>query len=182
MIDFVLCILVADFLVGFVHWAEDTYGTPNWIRPLDTQIVLPNIDHHRKPSAIGSASNWFTRNYVPVIAFLLLFVAITILFGFSLRLFWVGLFASLGNEVHTWNHRKAKDNPGWVRFLQDTGLVQTRQQHNRHHVPPYDCYYCTLTNVVNAFLEPLRFWRGLEWCLSCLGISVKRGSTERGGF
>lgn len=177
----ILCIVIADFLTGLFHWVEDTYGTPSWISPLDTQIVLPNIEHHRNPSAIGAMSNFVSRNYVSIIIFLIIFAASYYL-GAGFYFFLTGLLASLGNEVHTWNHRKALDNPPVVRFIQDTGLVQTRQQHNLHHKPPYDKYYCTLTNFTNAVLELLNFWRILEFLLDKVGIKVKRGSVERGGF
>lgn len=175
------CIIIADFLTGLFHWVEDTYGVPSWGPFLNKQVVLPNIEHHRNPSAIGRMSSFVSRNYVSLTLFLVAFFVASY-FGAGPYFFLTGLLASLGNEVHTWNHRKALDNPMIVRFIQDTGLVQTRQQHNLHHKPPYSSYYCTLTNFTNAVLERVRFWRGLEFLLDKIGIKVKRGSSERDGY
>lgn len=175
----VMCILIADFITGLIHWVEDTYGTPSWISPLDSQVVLPNIEHHRNPSLIGTMSSFISRNYVSVTSFLII-GGIAYLVGVTPYFFLVGILAAFGNEVHTWNHRR--NNPWIVRFLQDAGLVQSRHQHNLHHKPPYDKYYCTLTNFTNALLELINFWRTLEYLLDKIGIKVKRGSEERGGF
>lgn len=176
-----LCIVIADFLTGLLHWVEDTYGVPSWGPPLDKFVVLPNIEHHRNPSAIGRMSSFVSRNYVSVTLFLAAFFFLY-LAGAGYYTFLIGLLASFGNEVHTWNHRKASENNAVIRFLQDAGIVQSRQQHNLHHKPPYSSYYCTLTNFTNAVLERIRFWRSLEFLLDKIGIKVKRGSDERDGY
>jgi len=172
------CVLVADFVTGLVHWWEDTYADPAWPWPWGLLVAQPNIAHHEHPTRFTMSDVW-QRNYLTVVP-----AAIT-----GAACGWFGwwpvaltlVLASLGNEVHAWSHQPHPHR--LVRVIQDAGLVQSPRQHARHHKPPYDRYYCTLTNVVNALLEPLRFWRGLEWAVSSVtGIRPRRGSAERGGF
>ena len=174
-----LCILIADFLTGLFHWLEDTYGLPTW--PLiGESVIVPNIDHHRHPGLIGYMSTFISRNYQPFVIAL----GAIILFWLFGWLHWTimltAVLAGFGNEVHTWNHSKSK-NPV-IKFLWDTGLIQSKKQHAMHHIPPYNKYYCTLTNATNAILEVLNFWRGLEWVIALVGVKPKRMSPERDGF
>lgn len=181
MATILICILVADFITGLIHWLEDSYGLPTW--PLiGKEVIEPNIDHHRRPGFIGSMSTIISRNYQTVVPALIAMAAVLYALGESAWPIALTLvLASLGNEVHTWNHRH--DNNRFVRFLQDSGLIQSRFQHGKHHKPPYESYYCTLTNFTNAVLESVRFWRGLEWLiLKLTGISHRRCSAERMGY
>lgn len=181
MITVFLCIIVADFLTGFIHWWEDSYGTPDWPW-IGREVIEPNILHHEHPNWIGTMSSLIGRNYQTVVP-----AAIVA----ALAALWLGwaawpvaltlLLASLGNEVHTWNHRH--NNNAAIRFLQDAGLIQSRVQHGKHHKPPYESYYCTLTNFTNAVLEAVNFWRALEWAIAAVtGIKTRRCSAERRGF
>ncbi len=173
------CVLIADFLTGFVHWLEDTYGVPN-MPLIGKSVIEPNIEHHQNPSLIGKMGTIFSRNTQPVLIGLAL-LAGTLVFGlFSWWIVLILALAALGNEVHTWNHRR--NNNAVIVFLQRSGLVQSRHQHNLHHKPPYDKYYCTLTSFTNEVLETINFWRRLEWLLSCIGIHPKRMGVERGGY
>lgn len=183
MAEFILtvlvCVFVADFLTGFMHWLEDTYAVPSWPRPLDTAIAIPNIEHHRTPHGMA-ASGFINRNYLSVLIAAAVSVPVLLIWGFSAWPFLLtATLAAFGNEVHAWNHRPPDKNNRLIRFLQDAGLVQSRWQHGLHHRKPYDRYYCTLTNFANSILERLNFWRWLEWALR---LPVKRGGPERQGF
>jgi plasmanylethanolamine desaturase len=179
---FLICLIIADFLTGFFHWLEDTYGVPN-MPFVGKAIIEPNIDHHRNPSLIGSMGSFLNRNYQTVL----------IAMGVCGLLYVVGLFrwevlltlaiSSFGNEVHSWNHRPHNKNNVVVRFLSDSGLIQSRLQHNRHHKAPYDKNFCVLTNFTNSVLEIINFWKGLEWTiLKVFKIPVKRMSEARDGY
>ena len=179
MLTVILCIIAADFLTGLGHWIEDTYGVPTWPL-LGKQVIEPNIMHHEHPTWIGSMSTLISRNYqtcVPAFA-----VSVALLWWFGWTCWPAVLIVSLtamGNEVHTWCHRG--NNNGLIRFLQDSGLAQSPRQHAKHHKPPYDRYFCTLTNFTNEVLEAVRFWPALEWTLACIGIVPKRMSEQRRG-
>jgi hypothetical protein len=171
----VLCLLLADFITGVVHWAEDCYGLPTW--PLiGKHVIEPNIDHHRNPGLMGSMGGLFFRNYQSVLLFAVM-AAIAWACGV---LYWqvivVGAIASFGNEVHLWSHRGGNRV---VRFLQDACFIQRPEQHARHHKAPYDAYYCTITNVTNAVLERLNFWRFAEAAIGMVGVKPKRMTLAR---
>jgi len=70
------------------------------------------------------------------------------------------LLTSFGNEVHRWNHMHKTGR--FATFMKDLGLIQAHRQHSMHHKPPHTGYYCVLTSQVNAVLERVSFWRGLE--------------------
>jgi plasmanylethanolamine desaturase len=178
MATIVVCVLFADFLTGLFHWVEDTYGVPSWLL-VGKPVILPNIDHHRRPQPFTMGS-FLMRNIQPLLGVLIVLVAF-LLFGLSSwPLALVALLTGFGNEVHTWAHRK--HNGPVVTLLQEMGLAQSKAQHAQHHKPPFDGYFCTLTNVCNPVLERLRFWKSLERGLSLLGIHPKRMSPERDGF
>ncbi len=176
ILSLILCFLIADFITGVGHWVEDTYGVKTWPWPFRDGIVLPNIEHHKNPTFIGTMSTLISRNYhlvLPMVGLAL----VSLYFGF-----WqpavIFLLAGLGNEVHAWNHRL--DNNRLIKFLQDAGIAQTPQQHAKHHKKPYDRYYCTLGNIVNAVLEQVNFWRFLEKQLDrFFGLKVKRMTEDR---
>jgi len=179
LFQLLICLIIADFITGLGHWVEDTYGVLSWPWPLRDGVVVPNIDHHRNPTFIATMSTLITRNYATVIPAVII-GAVFMFFGFW-QVAAILLLSSLGNEVHSWSHRR--ENKGIVKFLQDAAIIQTPQQHARHHKQPYDKYYCTLLNITNAFLELISFWRGLEWVLrKVFGLEVKRMSPERDGF
>lgn len=180
MITFILCVLIADFITGLVHWFEDTYITPSW-PILGKYVGEPNILHHQKPGFIGTMTTLLSRNYQTVVPAIIVIAISTMTFGFWWPLVFTLALASFGNEVHAWNHRK-KNN--WiVSLLQDMCIIQTKNQHRIHHIPPYDTAYCTITNLLNPILDRLNFWRILEYIiLKTLRVKVKRCSPERSGF
>lgn len=181
VVTVLVCVLVADFITGLAHWLEDTYAVPTWPPPLDTAIAIPNIEHHRTP---GITHGFFSRNWPAFSIGAIAIIPVMAVWGMEAWPFMLtATLAAMGNEIHTWNHRTPDENNALIRFLQDTGIVQTRHQHGLHHRKPYDRYYCTLTNFTNAVLERIGFWRSLEWMLwNVARIPVKRGSPERDGF
>lgn len=179
-----ICIIVADFITGIVHWWEDTYGLPHWGWGIGKHIVEPNLVHHEHPTWLATMSNIIQRNYIQVVPA----VVVSCIILYSLGISWwpvalTFILSSLGNEVHAWNHMPQTEQPTWMRFLSDTAIIQTRRQHSLHHKKPYDKYYCTLTNITNAVLELINFWRRLEWILlKVFGLTVKRCKEERRGY
>ncbi len=175
-----LCIIAADFITGLIHWFEDTYITPDW-PILGKHVGEPNITHHEHPGWIGRMSNLISRNYQTVIPAVLVVLLVIYFQGWQGPIIFTLLLASLGNEIHTWNHRSG--NPLWIRMLQEMAIIQTPQQHSKHHKKPYTACYCTITNFLNPILDHSRFWKGLEWIiLKTTGTRVKRGTTARRGY
>jgi ubiquitin-conjugating enzyme E2 variant len=180
LFSILLAVLLADFLTGLFHWVEECYGRPSWPW-IGKSVILPNIDHHLRPQAFTEGT-FFSRNWQPFAFAAAVAVLATLLFGVSPFLLLVCALAALGNEVHVWNHRPAIDNPPFVHFLHDAGLIQCRKQHGKHHMAPYVGYYCTLINFNNAWLERIGFWSWLEdVILVFFDIAPQRGSDERSG-
>ena len=75
-----------------------------------------------------------------------------------------GMVASM---VHYHTHRPTK---GFLRALQDIGIVQSIRQHAKHHKPPSTGSYCALTDWLNPILDHLQVWVRLERILGRLGV------------
>lgn len=158
--------LLADFLGGLFHWAEDTWGspaTPIW-GPL---FVAPNIGHHDRPTDILSVSPWRGVGLIFLAGTLVLLVAWT-LGGVSWQLWFFLCLASLNDLAHRWSHTPTVRLPWAVRKAQRFGLLQDSRHHWRHHRPPHMTNYCVLTPWLNPVLDRTRFWRALEAMLKPL--------------
>jgi ubiquitin-conjugating enzyme E2 variant len=156
-----LCFLIADLIVGLVHWAEDCYGSPDW--PLvGAAIIAPNLLHHAKPRAFLK-NTWWQSADLQVIAGGVV-VALAALGGwFSAELLLVVVLAVNANEFHRWAHRTRTENSRLVTFLQDWKLIQGARHHGRHHGGDRNRSYCSITCWVDRALDAVRFWRALEW-------------------
>lgn len=174
----ILCTLAADLLTGVFHWWEDTYGRPDW-PVIGQHVIRPNLVHHQDPVAMVRMTSFVCRNWQAAAA---LTVIGLVLFAGG-RLTWqlalVCALAAVGNETHAWTHSRPQG--AMARLLVEMCLVTTPQQHARHHRPPYDAYFCTLTPWLNPILERLHFWRALEAVIWSFRIRPARGTAERGG-
>lgn len=156
-------VLLADFLSGFFHWLEDSYGREDF--PITGRLYTkPNIRHHHEPRYFVR-HNWFQCSWdLALLSFIIVLVA------WSLQaLTWeVWLFAVLAanaNEFHKWAHRTRKENGPWISLLHDLRLIQGPKHHAHHHTDPKSSHYCVITNFLNPVLEALGFWRALEWII-----------------
>ena len=175
LIQIVLCILVADLITGAAHWAEETYGVPTW--PFFGKAVIgPNIQHHFQPAKICEGT-LVSRNWqMWLAAALAMFLAAgagCLTWQFAL----VATLASFGNETHSWAHGRA---PRFARVLQDMGALVSPAQHAKHHKPPFDKTFCTITSWLNPLLDAIRFWPAVEWAIARFGVHPKRMTATRG--
>src|SRR5690349_15219047 len=144
-------VLLADFVSGFFHWLEDTYGREHW--PVTGRLFTkPNILHHHDPRYF-LRHNWWQSSWDLMCMNLLL-----VLIAFLLhRLTWhVWLFAFLAtnaNQFHKWAHRTPRENGGIVTMLQRLKLLQSSQHHARHHTDPKESHYCVITDFVNPIAD-----------------------------
>ena len=140
--------LAADLLTGIFHWWEDRYGNPAW-PVLGKYVIQPNIEHHSNQMSF-THGNYFTRNWTTILATVP-----------------IAVFASQSNEIHCWSHQKCS-RP--IRGLQLLGILQSPEQHARHHTRPFDRNYCVMTDVLNPVLQAVGFWQALEWCIGLAGV------------
>lgn len=172
-------LLLADFLTGLMHWAEDTWLAPGQSPLLDRWITNDNIEHHRSPGKIRAGHYWQTNKVCIVLAA----VATVALLLANVRL-WeayvvLGLL-SQSNQIHLWAHTSRP--PRIVGWLQQIGLLQSAKIHARHHKNPYASHFCTMTAFLNPLLDRIRFWRALEVVAVRLGATVHRATALRDGY
>ena len=169
-------LLVVDWISGFVHWFEDSYGNP--ATPfIGRRITKPNLLHHFKPRAL-LANSWYASSELLLVACA---VALLVAWGLgrlSPMVVLAAVFGANANEVHKWSHRSQAENGPVVVALQRLGLVQTPRHHLQHHLDGKDSHYCVLTNLLNPVLDGCRFWRGLERVLAgVFGLKKRNDDT-----
>lgn len=152
--------LLADFVGGIFHWAEDTLGaddTPIW-GPL---FAEPNSLHHSDPSAMNKI-HWL-KNNATLFSFAFAIVAIAWALGV---LYWqIVVFAVFGGgtqQAHRFAHAPTIRLPKFVVFLQKIRVLQDGRHHWVHHIPPHLTRYCAATPWVNPVLDKINFWRFME--------------------
>jgi len=179
LLSLIVCFLIADFLSGLGHWFEDTWTVPGKSSFLDKSIILPNIDHHRRPGGMNPNAYW-TTNRVTIVLTAIVGVILLLCHVSAWQPYFILFLAAHSNQIHAWAHtRKVPKIIGW---LQKYGILQSVSHHGLHHKRPYESRYCTTTNFLNPFLDGIGFWRGLEALAVKCGATVERGSEARSGF
>ena len=165
-------ILLADFISGIVHWAEDAYirrDTPfvgRWIGEA-------NIEHHFKPRAFIKRS-WWASSWDLVTVSTLVIVGSWWLNVLTWKIWLFSVLTANANQTHKWAHQSRVENGRLVAFFQQIRVLQTQRHHARHHTGQKDSNYCSITNFLNPFLEEINFWRCMEAVvLKVFGVSRK---------
>jgi hypothetical protein len=155
----------ADFVSGFVHWAADTWGTPEW-PVVGKALIRPFREHHVDQTEITrhdfietNGNNCFVSIFPTVGAALLpLNGTVSV---FAAELMFALSFAVFGtNQFHKWAHMKTP--PKAVAFLQRMNLLLPPDHHALHHSAPYAKYYCITVGWLNEILFRARFFQVLE--------------------
>jgi hypothetical protein len=165
-------VLLADFISGVVHWAEDAYirkDTPI----LGKLVANANIEHHEKPRAFVVRGWWESSWDLALLATLLIITAWA-----TGNLTWqIWLFAILSanaNQIHKWAHQAPHENGRIITFFQKIKLLQTQRHHAQHHRNLKNSHYCSITNVLNPVLDELEFWKTTENVLNKLFGMTRR--------
>ena len=175
-----LAYLAADLVSGIVHWAADTWGSPD-LPLIGPAVLRPFRDHHRDPLAITRHDFVETNGNnclgsLPGLGLAIwvapgpegegnLFVA-SFLGGL---VFWM----LLSNQFHKWAHLPAPPPP--IAALQRWHLILPPEHHALHHTRPHDSHYCITTGWLNAPLGWTRAFPLLEWLVTaCTGALPRR--------
>jgi hypothetical protein len=162
-----LAILLADFVSGIFHFLADNFGTENtfWVGP---NVIGPFREHHVHPRAMCDHDFIETNGNsclicLPAMALDAALLAPAAspyhLFAAGLALgFFCGIL--LTNQFHKWSH--LEDPGGLIGLLQRARLILEPRQHDVHHTPPFDRYYCITTGWLNAPLDRIKFFPRLE--------------------
>lgn len=157
------CVFLTDFLSGLLHWLEDAYGNENW--PLTGRLITrPNILHHYDPRYFTRYSWLYSARVLLVIGAIILLAAYWggFLNWMTLLVVAIGINA---NEIHKWAHRTKAENGLIITYGQRLGVLQSPNQHGKHHRGTKDTYYCVITDYLNPVLEAVRLWPTLEWLI-----------------
>ena len=127
----VTTVLAADFVSGFVHWAEDAYARRD--TPVIGKLIAnANIEHHKKPRAFIER-NWFESSWDLLAAGTLVIAAAWAMHALTWQVWLFVLIAINANQIHVWAHRNPRENGVLVTFLQKIRLLQTQRHHAHHH-------------------------------------------------
>jgi hypothetical protein len=174
-IQIMLIAMLADFIAGLIHWAEDAYFTEDTpiIGPL---VIKPNIIHHHLPRYFTRLSWWESSKLLLAVGAVLLTGA-ALLGVFSWQLVVFVAISINANHVHKLSHRTRAENGWFISQLQDWRILLTPHQHGLHHTDPKNTYYCPVTNLVNPILERIDFWHRLEAVIERLTGATHRHDT-----
>ena len=168
--------MITDFISGFVHWLEDSYGHPH-LPIVGRYVTKPDLLHHYHPRKFVTNS-WFSSSDLLL---LLCLAGLLIAFAIGRLSPMVFLAAVLGvnaNQIHKWCHRTPDENGRLIDTLQKLRLVQSPRGHSRHHLGKKDTAYCVLTDFLNPILDACRFWRALEFVVhKAFGIEKRDDET-----
>lgn len=124
-----IAMFLGDFIGGVVHWACDTWGTPE-SKPFGV-FIRSFREHHIHPKAMT------THDFIEVsadscvlaIPVLILTALWRVKEAFVIELlilhiaFWTCLFVLFTNQVHKWAHMDRSNRPFIVSVLQSTYLI-----------------------------------------------------------
>ncbi|MEJ2116323.1 MAG: fatty acid desaturase CarF family protein [Gammaproteobacteria bacterium] len=176
-IKIIFCILIADFISGFFHWLEDTYGEEDW--PIvGSLIIKPNVIHHLNVRHFLKNS-WFTSARVLLLIGLIVIYALYLLNSLNWMVFLTILIGINANEIHKWAHRSESENGKVITALQKLTLIQTPHHHCKHHINKKDTHYCIITNYLNVVLDRLKVWRIIEIMIYIITGNKPRDDSEK---
>src|SRR5262249_6811792 len=166
-----LAYLAADLVSGAVHWAADTWGSPD-LPILGPAVLGPFREHHRDPLAITRHDFIETNGNNCLISLPVLGVALwlvpdvqgsgsLVLSSFlGALVFWVLL------PIHSHRGAPLPVPPPLPAFLQRWHLILPPAHHQLHHTRPFTSHYCITTGWLNWPLNWTRFFPVLEWCIT----------------
>jgi hypothetical protein len=169
-IQIVIGYFLADFIGGLLHWFEDTYLPYDTSIPLLSTIAKDNEMHHYFPrsilaySLIESLSVTLTGSII--IIFTVYLMSPTFLLSY--KYLWASffIFGSFSNNFHKLSHMRDCEKIWIVKQLQHIGMLCSSSEHREHHVYGRN-KYCVNTNYLNWILDPIGFWRILEYLIDC---------------
>jgi len=174
-----LAYLGADVASGLVHWAADTWGSPD-LPVIGPALLRPFREHHVDQLAITRHDFVETNGNnclgsIPTLG-IALWVAPDAEGGgsFFLSAFLLSLviWVLLTNQFHKWAH--LPEPRGAVALLQKLHLILPPSHHAQHHTRPYNSHYCITVGWMNWPLGWTRFFPVLEWCITACTRALPR--------
>ena len=171
VIKVVMTWLAVDWISGFVHWFEDSYGRPSLLFVGD-RITKPNLRHHFRPRAFV-INSWYSSSKLLLFSCMAALVVAWLIGQLSPMVVLAAVLGVNANQVHKWSHRTRAENGVLITAAQRLKLLQAPRHHQRHHVDGKDSHYCVLTEFLNPILDYCGFWRGLEVVVGVVGLTKR---------
>jgi plasmanylethanolamine desaturase len=174
--------ICADFTSGILHWFADTWFAET-MPFLGRRLLRPFRVHHVNPDDFLRRNFVDTNGDVAMLCDLVMLAMLVIPLNSQAGLWWDVMlltfcFAGLPtNQIHQWAHSRRP--PPLVGWLQRRGIILSGTDHQRHHVPPYDDFYCIAIGWLNRPLSAIQFFRRLEGLITRLtGLRPREDDTR----
>jgi len=160
-----LAIAAADCGSGLVHWTADSWGSES-MPLIGRRFLRPFRVHHVNPDDFLRRDFVDCNGDVALVTIPLLLLALRVPlaepWGPAAAFFMASFCAAAlpTNQLHQWAHQAVPPAP--VAWLQDHGLVLSREAHRRHHARPHTANYCIATGWCNRPLTVLGLFPALE--------------------
>ncbi|KAH6776832.1 hypothetical protein C2S51_008144 [Perilla frutescens var. frutescens] len=157
--------VLADLGSGIYHWAIDNYGGDQ------TPVFGPQIEsflyHHQHPAEITKCE---TAGILCTVAEVVTVVVtpINILSDHPIFLAFVAVFTGcvmFSLKFHAWAHTPRRKLPPLVTALQDAGVLLKWSEHTKHHRPPFNSHFCTVSGIWNRVLDEFNILAAFEVAL-----------------
>ena len=181
-----LAYIAADLVSGVVHWAADSWGSPD-LPVVGPALLRPFREHHRDPLAITRHDFVETNGNNCLGSLPALALAIWLSPGgdgtgsvfFAAFLGALVIWMLLTNQFHKWAHLPSQPPP-LLAALQRWHLILPPAHHALHHARPFTSHYCITTGWLNWLLGWTRIFPALEWCITaCTGALPRRDDLGR---
>jgi Flp pilus assembly pilin Flp len=174
--------ICVDFASGILHWFADTWFAES-MPFLGRRLLRPFRVHHVNPDDFLRRNFVDTNGDVAMLCDLVMLAMLAIPLDRQAGRWWDVMllafcFAGLPtNQIHQWAH--STKPPRLVGWLQRRGMILSRSEHQRHHVPPYDDFYCIAIGWLNRPLSAIQFFRRLEALITRLtGLRPREDDTR----
>ena len=154
-----IALLISDLLSGIVHFLADNYGSEG--TPfVGKRFCKPFRDHHVDPKGITRRGFIEANANTCILSLLPLAIVVWLgpyetgpaAFGATLGAL-ILITVIMTNQFHKWAHVDHPPRP--VAALQRWGVILTKDNHDLHHIAPYDTYYCITTGWLNPLFDRL---------------------------
>lgn len=175
IISLFLGYLISDFSSGIFHWTLDTWMTSDV--PVIGSMIAEFREHHVVPHAM-TLKTWIDTNGNNCIGGIVSLIWMNFAlranyFKLSVFCLTLSIGVTLTNQIHKWAHETPKNLSTFVKFLQRSGIILSFSHHHGHHTEHLS-HYCITNGWMNYLLEPIGFWRKIEWVIHKLTGAIPR--------
>lgn len=171
-VSILITLPMADLLCGTVHWIADRYGNEN-VPFFGPRFIGPFRRHHTYPKEIVSHSFREVNGNTALLAapFLCTVYVLPLPNLVKAMSVFLATFSMFTNQIHKWSHMDRPPMP--VRILQKCKVILPKENHDEHHVQPYETHYCITTGWFNDYFHKIQLFERMEqWIEKRLGIKV----------